>query len=123
MRSMRLATLVALVAVPGLAWASPSAIGNETTTVDAAQDKVVSPATAEAKPPVEFKVPAGYRAKKRGKKMVYCKKDMESGTRFAQEKCYDEEQLQAMELVRAEEQAKIDQARKVCAVSNECGGG
>lgn len=73
MRSMMLAIVAALMAVPGFAWASVSAIGNETTTVDAAQDKVQSPTTAEAKPPVEFKVPAGYRAKRRGKNVVYCK--------------------------------------------------
>ncbi|MGH8250672.1 MAG: hypothetical protein ACREVI_08225 [Steroidobacteraceae bacterium] len=123
---MKLAILAALVAAPAaapaLAWDSDSAIGNETTTVDAAQDKVQSPTTAEAKPPVEFKVPAGYRARKRGKNTVYCKKDMESGTRFAQEKCYDEVQLKEMEAAREEEQARVDQMRKVCAAGGECGG-
>jgi hypothetical protein len=123
MRSMMLAILAALMTAPVLARASDSAIGNETTTVDSAQEKVVSPTTAEAKPPVEFKVPAGYRAKKRGKKVVYCKKDMESGTRFAQEKCYDEVQLKEMELAREEEQTKIDQARKICSNLEACGGG
>ena len=123
MRSTMLAFLALLMAAPGLARANDSAIGNETTTVDAAQDKVQSPTTAEAKPPVEFKVPAGYRAKRRGKHVVYCRTNLESGTRFSQEKCYDEVQLREMELARAEEQVKIDQARKVCTVAGECGGG
>ncbi|HWN07115.1 MAG TPA: hypothetical protein VNO53_08115, partial [Steroidobacteraceae bacterium] len=68
-----------------------------------------------------FKVPVGYQPKKRGKKMVYCKKAMESGTRFSQEKCYSEEQLRAQEAERDQEQASFDQSRKVCANVESCG--
>ena len=77
--------------------------------------------TDDAKPEEPFKVPAGYQAKKRGKKTVYCKKAMESGTRFSQEKCYSEETLRTMEAEREQEQANFDQNRKVCANVESCG--
>ena len=121
MRSMMLAILMAFVAGTALAADSDSAIGNETPTADQAQDKTESETTDEAKPEEAFKVPAGYQAKKRGKKTVYCKKAMESGTRFSQEKCYSEEQLRAQETDREQEQASFDQNRKVCANVESCG--
>jgi hypothetical protein len=123
MRIMILAILAVLVAAPGLASASDSAIGNETATADQAQDKAETDTADEAKEPEEFKVPAGYRAKKRGKKLVYCKKDMESGTRFAQERCFDEMQLKEMELARDDDKTTFDQSRKLCSNLEACGGG
>jgi hypothetical protein len=106
-----------------LAQDSDSAIGNETPTADQAQDKAESATAAEAKEPDVFTPPPGYRARKRGKKVVYCKKSMESGTRFASENCYDEAQLKSMETARQEDQTRFDQARKVCPGLDTCGGG
>jgi hypothetical protein len=123
MRGMMLAALMAFVAGTALAGTGDSAIGNDTPTADQAQDKA-EPDTADgAKEAEPFKVPAGYQAKSRGKKTVYCKKTMESGTRFAQEKCYSEEQLRAMDSSREEDTAKLDQTRKVCANLESCSGG
>ena len=122
MRSMMLAMLLAMLACAGLAQASGSAIGNETAIADQAQDKAETDTADEAKEPEPFKVPAGYRAKKRGKKLVYCKKDMESGTRFAQERCFDEEQLRAQELARQQEKATLDASRLVCGTPETCAG-
>ena len=120
MRGMMLAVLMGLVS--GLAFAADndSAIGNETPTADQAQDKADADTTDEAKPEEPFKVPAGYQPKKRGKKMVYCKKAIESGTRFSQEKCYSEEQLRAMEGERDQDQVTLDQSRKVCGTAESC---
>jgi len=120
MRSTMLAILVAMMACAGVAQASGSAIGNETATADQAQDKAETDTADEAKEQEPFKVPAGYRAKKRGKKMVYCKKDMESGTRFSQERCFDEEQLRAQELARQQEKATLDASRLVCGTPESC---
>ena len=120
MRGMMLAVLMGLVSSFALAADNDSAIGNETPTADQAQDKAESDTTDEAKPAEPFKVPVGYQAKKRGKKMVYCKKAMESGTRFSQEKCYSEEALRAMESEREQDQATLDQNRKVCATVESC---
>jgi hypothetical protein len=120
MRGMMLAVLMGLVSGFAFAADNDSAIGNETPTADQAQDKGEADTTDEAKPEEPFKVPAGYQPKKRGKKMVYCKKAMESGTRFSQEKCYSEEQLRAMEGERDQDQVTLDQSRKVCGTAESC---
>ena len=123
MRGMMLVVLMAFAVGPALASEGDSAIGNDTPTADQAQDKAAADTADEAKEPEPFKVPAGYEAKQRGKKTVYCKKAMESGTRFSQEKCFSEETLRAMEASRNEDQAKLDQTRKICASVDNCSGG
>jgi len=51
-------------------------------------------ATAEAKPDAEttdeFKPPPGFRTKKRGDAVLYCRKEIPLGSRFPAEKCYDQ---------------------------------
>lgn len=123
MRGTMLAVLMAFLAGTALAQDGDSAIGNETPTADQAQDKAETDTADEAKEPEVFKIPAGYQAKKRGKKTVYCKKAMESGTRFSQEKCYNEEQLKALAAEHEQDQAKFDQNRKICSNLESCGGG
>jgi hypothetical protein len=123
MRGMMLAVLMAFLAGTALAQEGDSAIGNETPTADQAQDKAETDTADEAKEPEEFKIPAGYQAKKRGKKTVYCKKSIESGTRFSQEKCYNEEQLRAMSAEHEQDQTTFDQNRKICSNQDSCGGG
>ncbi len=120
MRGMTLAIMMAIVAGPAFGADNDSAIGNETPTADQAQDKAKADTTDAARPVEPFKVPAGYQAKTRGKKTVYCKKAMESGTRFSQEKCYSEEQLRALDAEREKEQASFDQNRKVCGGLESC---
>lgn len=120
MRSMMPAILMMLLVCAGVAQASNSAIGNEIATADQAQDKAETDTADEAKEPEEFRVPAGYRAKKRGQKTVYCRKDTEHGTRFTRERCYDEEQLRARELAREQEKATLEQSRRVCATPENC---
>ncbi|MGE0467082.1 MAG: hypothetical protein AB7P44_11625 [Steroidobacteraceae bacterium] len=106
-----------------LAQDSDSAIGNETLAADQAQDKAETITAAEAKEPEAFTPPPGFKTKKRGTKVVYCKKDMESGTRFASERCYDQDQLRELEVAREEEQADLDQSRRICSTMQHCGGG
>lgn len=120
MRGMMLAVVMAFLAGSALAGVGDSAIGNETPTAEGAPDKAKSEAVDNAQAPEPFKVPAGYQVKKRGKKTVYCRKAMESGTRFSQEKCYSEETLRAMEATKEQDQANFDQARKVCASTEAC---
>jgi hypothetical protein len=120
---MKLAVLAAFVSGVIAAPAMAGPIAQEKAVSDQAPDKAVTESADEAKPAEEFKVPAGYQVRKRGKRLVYCKKSMESGTRFAQTQCFDEEQLRAKELERQQEQAKMDQTRKVCATPETCAGG
>ena len=116
---------VAMMAWCGVALAQDpdSAIGNETLTADQAQDKAESATAVEATALEVFTPPPGYKARKRGKKVVYCKKNMESGTRFASERCYDEAQLKSMETARQEDQTRFEQSRKICSNLEACGGG
>lgn len=123
MRGVMLAVLMALLASSAVAGTGDSAIGNDTPTADQAQDKAEADTADDAKEAAPFKVPAGYQAKSRGKRTVYCKKSMESGTRFAQERCYSEDQLRVMESSQEEDAAKLDQTRKVCANLENCSGG
>jgi hypothetical protein len=117
---MMLAVLMAFLAGTALAHDGDSAIGNETPPADQAQDKAETDTAAEAEQAAEFKVPAGYQAKKRGNRTVYCKKSMVSGTRFSEETCYSEARLREMELAREQEQTKLEQNRKVCANPEAC---
>ena len=123
MRGMMLTVLMAFLAGTASAGTGDSAIGNDTPTADQAQDKAETDTTEGAREAAPFKVPAGFLAKSRGKKTVYCRKSIESGTRFSQEKCYSEEQLREMDNSKDEESAKLDQTRKVCANLESCSGG
>lgn len=123
MRSMKLAVLAAFVSGVIAAPALAGPIAQEKAISDQAPDKAVTESADEAKPAEEFKVPAGYQVRKRGKRVVYCKKSMESGTRFAQTRCFDEEQLRAMELERQQQQVEVERSRKVCASLEDCSGG
>lgn len=123
MRSLTLAFLMAFLSSITVAQASHSAIGNETLTADQAQDKAETTTAADAKEPDVFTPPPGYKAKKRGKNLVYCKKDMESGTRFASEHCFSETQLRVMDAAREQSQSDFDQSRKICSSQAHCGSG
>jgi hypothetical protein len=51
-------------------------------------------AAAKAEPDAEttdeFKPPPGFRTRKRGDTVVYCRKEIQLGSRFPVDKCYDE---------------------------------
>jgi hypothetical protein len=123
MRSLIIAVALMTPCGVALAQGSDSSIGNETLTADQARDKAESATAAEAREPEVFTPPPGYKAKKRGKKVVYCKKSMESGTRFGSERCFDETQLREMENSREQDQTNFDQSRKICSNLEACGGG
>lgn len=81
-----------------------AATGDEPETADAA---------AKAAAPRKFVVPPGYRTKRRGDHVVYCRKESQQGSRLEAEKCYDEAGLREIEAARREDQERIDQIRKV----------
>ena len=67
--------------------AQDSAIADETPTADQANDKAaVATVAAVKEEPAddkEFRPPPGFQTKKRGELVLYCKRDRETGTRFA----------------------------------------
>jgi hypothetical protein len=47
--------------------------------------------------PAEFKIPAGYKAVKRGLDTVYCKSEKPTGSRIPERVCYSREEMEAIE--------------------------
>lgn len=74
-----------------------------------------------AKKEEPFKPPPGFRQRKRGEFVVYCRKETVMGTRFASEKCYDEEGIKAMLVAQQDDRDKVDQMRRICAGDSSCG--
>jgi hypothetical protein len=122
MRAMTLTMLVLLAAMaPGLQRAAEAEdqVANEPPAAQPAEP----PTEAQAAATEEFKIPPGFRQKKRGKYVVYCRKEKAIGTRFEAEKCYDQQGLREMLKAQQEDQALIDQTRRICAGQGAaCGG-
>lgn len=114
MRAMTLTMLVLLAAMaPGLqpAAGAEDEVANEPPAAQPAEpSSEAEPAATE-----EFRNPPGFRQKKRGKYVVYCRKETSIGSRFETEKCYDEQGLREMVRAQQEDQALIDQTRRICA--------
>ncbi len=106
------------------AMAQDSAIGNETPTADQANDKAEATTVAavkeEPKEEKEFQPPQGFQTKKRGAKVLYCKKDRDIGTRFVTEKCYDETQMREYLLARDTQRRDVERTRSMCVNAAVC---
>jgi hypothetical protein len=77
--------------------------------------------TARAEPAaektVEFKPPPGFRPKRHGDLILYCRREEVLGSRFKAEKCYDEAGIE--ELKRAElEKAEMTERIRQCSVGS-----
>jgi hypothetical protein len=119
MRSMMLAALMMLLAGPAFAQESPATTGDQATKPEQAQAQAEAEAVTAAKED-EFKPPPGYLQKKRGDKVLYCKKSTETGSRFATEKCYDEAQIRDVELMKEQNNRDFDQRRAICSNPGIC---
>jgi hypothetical protein len=102
--------------------AQDSPIGNETPSAEQATDKAAARTTdtADARQDHEFKPPPGFLTKKRGKLTLYCKKDRTTGTRFATEKCYDEDQMHEYLLVLEIQKRDVERIRSTCTTAAVC---
>jgi hypothetical protein len=96
----------------------PATQADESVT-DATEPTASTAAAAER----ELVLPPGFKPKKRGKFVVYCKRDAVLGTRMPAEHCYDEEGIRAMLRAQAEDREKVDQMRRICGSMDKCGGG
>jgi hypothetical protein len=74
-------------------------------------------AAAAAEKAEEFKIPRGFRAKKRGDATVYCRKETPLGSRFQTEKCYDEAGLRQLQLADLEKTEMLERIR-ACGTSS-----
>jgi hypothetical protein len=81
-----------------------------------------APAQASAKAAeAEFTPPPGWHPKKRGKFIVYCRKQPQMGSRVPTETCYDETGIREMLRAQAEDREKVDQMRRICSSQAACG--
>jgi hypothetical protein len=118
----RLVCALALAAISAAALAQEKSTGAEESAADPAPDAVESPPAAEAKTAgaKEFTPPPGFKTKKSGKHILYCKKDSVVGTRFKTEKCLDEAQMRDYLIALAEQKRDIDRIRSTCASAAAC---
>jgi hypothetical protein len=111
-----------MVLAAGIAMAQDSPIGNETPSAEQATDKAAARTTdtADARKDHEFKPPPGFLTKKRGDLVLYCKKDRTTGTRFATEKCYDEDQMREYLLALEIQMRDVERIRSTCTTAAVC---
>ncbi len=94
---------------------------NETPAADAPPVKPDPEAVTEVKEDKPFKIPAGFRTKTRGEKTVYCRSDTVSGSRFAKEQCFTEEQLKKKAAENEAARQEMEKSLRVCSTTTTCG--
>ena len=122
MRALIMADVFPMLAATASAEEASGAVAEEAS--GKAQEQASSQEQATAKEPAkaeeEFKIPPGFKAKKRGKHTVYCIKTQSIGTRFENETCYDEQGLKDYLFAQEQNKADFERARAVCATSAVC---
>lgn len=68
-------------------------------------------AEPEAKKDGAFKPPPGFRTKKSGDGVVYCRKETPLGSRFSTVKCYDEAGIRQLQLQELENTERVERMR------------
>ena len=71
----------------------------------------------------EFRIPPGFKPKKRGVYTLYCRKEEVMGTRLPAERCYDEKGIRDYIRALIENQEDVDRIRRICGSMEACGGG
>lgn len=112
---MRNATILSGL-ILSLGFGSVGAFSADPPKADAPEAK--SAAAAETK---ELKLPPGWRKKKRGKYVLFCKKEAPMGTRIKADTCYDEKNMRNYILAMEENKGDIDRIRSTCANQCACG--
>lgn len=107
-----------LVLLSGAALVSVGATGSEPPdpTTDAAKPEAAADSGAEQEEPLV--PPPGFKMKRHGKFLLYCKREAPMGTRLKSETCYDEQQMRDYLLALEAGKVDIDRTRSIC--SNPC---
>jgi len=123
--------LVILAAVPAMAAepapeapAEPASAAAPAAT-EAAPAAAAAPAeaAAAAAPAEEFRIPAGYKKKKRDGETVYCRSQTPVGTRFPTEYCFTKNDLERIEKSKQSMQRDMQLRTKMCTTGSACSGG
>jgi len=119
------ATLLTALIVPWLLLAAPVAGSEEPAAENAApaESAAADAAAVATADDDDFVLPPGFKLMKRGKYILYCRKETVMGTRLPAQKCYDENGIRQIAQSLREEREKIDQMRRICGSLNACGGG
>lgn len=116
------AVVIAMALCAGLALAGPGVAGaTEPVAAETPQAEAAAQEPEAANEESEFKPPAGYKSKKRGDKVVFCRKELVEGTRFTKDKCYDKVQLKEIEALMEQQRREMDQRRRICPQPTACG--
>jgi hypothetical protein len=97
---------VLLLFAPIVAGADDPPVKSETE----ASAKAEADAAADA-PSEPLKAPPGFRTKKRGDLVLYCRREAVPGSRFSAEKCYDEAGLRQMRLAELEQKEMLERIK------------
>jgi hypothetical protein len=120
------ATVAACASGPVQQASSPNPSQAVSAPVKAAAPVAATAAPSAAEPIAatdgEFSAPAGYQKRNRGGTTVYCKSETPIGTRFANEYCYTQADLERMEASRVNLKQEVDRTRRTC-TGGGCGGG
>jgi hypothetical protein len=135
MRCLALIAAIALVAIPSMLLAdetpgAPTATPDKTSAPAStpaapapAADAAKAPAkaaAATAKAEEEWKPPLGYRQEKRDGVVVYCRRDVESGSRFQHKICYTREDLEFVIARNKEASDSLIRSTRVCGSAAVC---
>jgi hypothetical protein len=107
---------IAALMLPALLLVAPHAGAGEPTA-----ESTEAVAEGEETKERAFTPPPGFRERKRGKHVVYCRREEPKGSRFPTEICYDEKGIREMLQAQREDQAKVDQIRRTRATGACCG--
>lgn len=118
-----------LCAMSCVAWAGASASGDETAAagavkpVRAESDSAAATTAASGLKPgeMENRLPPGFKVKRRGQYVVYCKSETPIGTRFKQVTCLDDAQMRDYLIWLQENKAEVDRIRATCSTKKACG--
>ena len=113
--------LCAAVASTGLWVHDAFAIGDDRPKEAVSEAKSAAADASEKVAAKEFVPPPGFVKKKRGKFVLYCKRDTTIGTRIKTESCYDEQQIRDYLLAVEESQEAARRMINTCANICVCG--
>jgi hypothetical protein len=113
----------------GVAWAGAGLTGDETPAADAARPVKAESEAAAARTAagglkpgeMENRLPPGFKVKRRGQYVVYCKSETPIGTRFKQVRCLDDAQMRDYLIWLQENKAEVDRIRATCSTKKACG--
>jgi hypothetical protein len=119
---LKLFAHLALVLAGALALTPRAATGDEPAPDVSADKQAVAKSTAVAgAEDADLKLPPGFKPKKRGKYVFYCRTDTPLGTRFKSETCFDEDQIRDYMIALQENKSNVDRIRSTCSNVCTCG--